>query len=111
MAAVFLCFSYYQFSNPSIWTDFVPTWVAALVAGNAVLLVLLNAWFELVAGLCLLFGFQTRTVALLLSLHLFFIAGSIGLNSLGVRDFGLAIATLSIFFNGFDRISLDAMFG
>ena len=110
MGIVMLFFSYYQFSDASIWTGFVPHAVVALLGGNAVLLVLLNAWFELVFGLALLAGFQTRTVALLLALHLFGIAGTIGISPLGVRDLGLAAATLSIFLAGSDLISLDRRF-
>ena len=108
MGVVFLCFSYYQFSNPLMWTSFVPHAVSAVFGGNAYLLVVLNAWFELVAGIALIVGIQTRTVALLLSLHLFGIAGSIGISPLGVRDIGLAIATFAIFLNGPDIWSLDS---
>ena len=107
MGAVFLCFSYYQFSNPGMWTGFVPHAVSGIFGGNAYMLVLFNAWFELVAGTALIIGIQTRIVALLLALHLFGIAGSIGISPLGVRDIGLAIATFAVFFNGPDTWSLD----
>ena len=110
MSAVFLYFSYCQFTDPSIWTGFIPDPIAAIFGGNAAVVVLLNAWFELVAGLCLLAGFQTRTVSFLLALHLFGIAGTIGISPLGVRDLGLAVATLSITFAGYDMISFDRKF-
>jgi len=110
MGIVFMFFSYYQFSDPSIWTGFVPHSVAAIFGGNATLLVLLNAWFELIAGLCLLAGFQTRIVAFLLALHLFGITATIGISPLGIRDLGLAVATLSIVFAGSDLISIDRKF-
>ncbi|MGC9605148.1 MAG: DoxX family protein [Minisyncoccia bacterium] len=110
MGLVFVCFSYYQFRNPSMWTSFVPQSVSGLLGGNATMLVLLNAWFELVAGLMLIAGFQVRTVSLLLAAHLFGIAGTIGISPLGVRDLGLSIATFSVFLAGPDIWSLDRYF-
>ncbi len=110
MGVVFLFFSYYQFSDPSVWTGYVPHAVVAILGGNAAMLVLLNAWFELIFGLSLLAGFQTRIVSLLLALHLFGISATIGISPLGIRDLGLAVATLSIVFAGPDSISLDRKF-
>jgi uncharacterized membrane protein YphA (DoxX/SURF4 family) len=110
MGLVFICFSYYQFSNPSMWTGFVPKAVSSLFGGNSTMLVLLNAWFELIAGLALIVGVQVRTVSLLLAVHLFGIAGTIGISPLGVRDLGLSIATFSVFLAGPDVWSLDRYF-
>ena len=53
-------------------------------------------------GLLLLFGWQTRIVALLLALHLFDIMWTVGYGEIGVRDFGLAMGTLVVFMNGPD---------
>ena len=110
MGVVLLFFSYYQFSDPSAWTGYVPHSITALSGGNATMLVLMNAWFELIFGLSLLAGLQTRIVSLLLALHLFGITATIGISPLGIRDFGLAVATLSIVFAGPDLISLDRKF-
>ena len=110
MSLIFLMFSWFQFSNPSMWTGFVPSGVSGIVGGNAALLVLLNAWFELIFGLALLAGLQVRAAALLLAAHLLGIAVTIGFSPLGVRDLGLAVATLSIFFAGPDIWSVDSRF-
>ncbi|MDB5238852.1 MAG: DoxX family protein [Candidatus Parcubacteria bacterium] len=110
MSLVFFYFSFSQFSDPSAWTGYVPQGVVALFGGNAVLLVLLNAWFELIFGLALFVGFQTRIAALLLALHLVGIAATIGISPVGVRDIGLAAATFSIFCAGADMLSLDRKF-
>jgi uncharacterized membrane protein YphA (DoxX/SURF4 family) len=110
LSLVFLSFSYLQFSNPGMWGGVVPKFVSAMVGGNAGLIVSLNAWFELLAGLMLIIGFHTRAVALLLALHLFGIASSFGFSPIGIRDFGLAFATLSIFFTGMDVWCLDQKF-
>ena len=66
-----------------------------------------NALFELVFGFLLLFGWQTRIAALLLALHLFDIMYVVGYGEIGVRDFGLAIATLVVFMNGPDLLCIQ----
>ena len=109
LGILFVWFSILQFTNPPMWTGFVPQFVANLL-GDAHLVVIINAWFELVAGLMLIAGFQTRIVSLLLALHLFGIAGSIGLKPLGLRDLALSFATLSITFAGADVWTLDRWF-
>ncbi len=109
MSLVFLWFGSNQLMDASRWVALVPEWVAQIV-GSATLLVHMNGWFEIVAGLCLLVGFQVRIVSLLLGLHLIGIASGFGLTAVGVRDFGLSIATFSIFFAGYDRLSLDKKF-
>ncbi len=107
ISLVFLYFGTSQLMNASKWIGFMPDFVSAMFGGNAVLLVHINGVFEVIAGLCLIVGFQTRIVALLLGLHLIGIASSIGFSPLGVRDFGLSFATLSIFLNGADVWCLD----
>jgi uncharacterized membrane protein YphA (DoxX/SURF4 family) len=70
----------------------------------------LNGWFEISFGLCLLFGFYTRIVALFLALHLLEIMYSVGYSPIGVRDFGLTIAMFSVFLFGADDFSADNFF-
>jgi uncharacterized membrane protein YphA (DoxX/SURF4 family) len=106
LSLVFLYFSYQQITNPEEWTSFIPG--AILSFGiSAKILVLSNAFLELAFGTLLLIGLYTKISSLILAIHLFGIAFSIGLNPLGIRDFGLAFATLVIFFNGVDRYCLD----
>jgi len=62
-----------------------------------------------VFGILLGIGFWTRWVALLLALHLFFIAYEIGYNDIGVRDFCLAIATSSVALYSSDIYTFDRM--
>jgi uncharacterized membrane protein YphA (DoxX/SURF4 family) len=70
--------------------------------------VYLNGWFELVFGTLLIIGFHTRIVAFLLSVHLLGIVFTVGYNEIGVRDFGLTVALISIFLHGPSDWSLDA---
>ena len=109
MSLVFLYFGFQQIMSPAMWVGFVPNY--ALVFGlTAEKVILGNALLELSLGALLLFGLYVRSASLILSLHLFGIAFSLGFNDLAVRDFGLAFATLVIFINGSDYLCLDKIF-
>lgn len=107
MVAVILWFSIQQFMHTDVWTSYVPDSVVNMTHLSAVTLVYFNAIFEAVFGLMLLFGWKTRLAAVLLALHLFDIMYTVGYGEIGVRDFGLAIATLFIFMNGPDPLCAD----
>ncbi|MEN9625918.1 MAG: hypothetical protein RL557_246 [archaeon] len=106
LSFVFLYFGYQQITEPVAWTGFVPSHVL-LFGITAYQVVIINALLELSFGLLLLIGLYTRFVSFILALHLFGIAFSLGFNDLGVRDFGLACATLAVFLQGSDRWCLD----
>ncbi len=108
MALVFLWFGTQQLMHTTMWISLIPQSIMNLSHLSAEVLVRFNGVFEIVFGLLLLIGFFTRTAALLLALHLLNIMFVVGYNSIGVRDFGLALATFSIFFYGADCCSLDA---
>lgn len=108
LVGVFFWFGYMQVSNPEGWVVWVPEWATALSGIEPVTIVMMNGWFELVAGTLLLVGVAVRVVALLLALHLFVIAFEIGLTGIGVRDFGLAMATLALALHLPDTLTLDA---
>jgi uncharacterized membrane protein YphA (DoxX/SURF4 family) len=107
MAAVILWFSLAQFSNASQWTAYVPDGIVSATGLSAVFLVYFNAAFELIFGILLLFGWQTRIVAFLLAMHLFDIMSVVGYGEIGVRDFGLACATFVVFMNGSDPLCIQ----
>ena len=109
MASVVLWFSLQQFMHAEMWTAYVPDSVVSMTGLSALSLVYFNAIFELVGGVLLLFGWQTRIVALLVSLHLFDIMYVVGYGEIGVRDFGLAVATLVISLNGPDVLCNDTV--
>ncbi len=90
-----------------MWTRLIPQMVIDLSHLSASTLVQANAVFELVFGLALFLGLYTRFVALLLALHLLDIVYVVGFTAVGVRDFGLAVATFSIFLYGPSYLSLD----
>jgi uncharacterized membrane protein YphA (DoxX/SURF4 family) len=105
---VFLWFGFSQISDAAMWTSFVPDWATSIA--NAGTLVLLNGLVEIIAGAALAFGIFSRWVGLLLGIHLFIIAVSMGLTAIGVRDIGLALATLSLFFLAKDEITIGNYF-
>ena len=105
LAFVFLWFGFSQWSDAALWVSFVPTWMTNFI--NAGTLVYLNGTFEIIAGIMLALGILPRLVAALLGLHLLFISLSIGLTSAtGVRDIGLALATISLSLIGADPFVL-----
>jgi len=96
LAFVFLWFGFSQLSDAAKWVSFVPDFAAKIIDPGV--LVLLNGLFEVVAGSLLAIGIFPRYVALILGAHLLFIGGSMGFSPVGVRDIGLAFATMSFFF-------------
>ncbi len=108
LALVFLWFGSQQLMNPSDWAGLIPESIVSISSISALNFVFLNGLFEVVFGVALLVGFYTRIVALLLALHLFGIAFTVGYNDVGVRDFGLAVSTLAVAMQGPGLISLDA---
>lgn len=106
ISLVMIWFATQQFSNPSSWISYLPTWTQNLPISQ-IGFIYLNGWFEITFGLLMLVGFYTRIVALFLGLHLLGIAFSVGYNPTGVRDFGLSIALISIFLYGKSIWSVD----
>lgn len=107
MALVILWFGCQQFLHTDVWTAYVPDSIAAMLHVSVTTLVYVNATFELVFGLLLLLGWHTRIVALFLALHLFDIMYVVGYGEIGVRDFGLAVATLVVAMNGADLLCVE----
>lgn len=107
LSIVFLWFGAHQLSAPAGWVSFLPPWSQALPVSQ-ISLVLLNGWFEVAAGVLLLLGGHTRLIALLLGVHLLGIAFTVGINGpVGIRDFGLAVAALSLSLTKEHDFSLD----
>ena len=106
MAFLFIWFGTNQLLHASLWVAWLPSWVSSLPI-QATSFIYLNGVFETIFGILLALGLFTRLSALLLSLHLFGIAFTIGYNDIGVRDFCLALATMAVAFYGSDMWSYD----
>ncbi len=102
LVAVYIWFGVSQIVNSNAWTGLVPGWATGLSGMSAGTIVQFNGWFELVAGTLLAVGIYVRIVAGLLFLHLLVIVSHLGATAIGVRDFGLSMATLAIVLHGDD---------
>jgi uncharacterized membrane protein YphA (DoxX/SURF4 family) len=96
---VYLWFGFTQLINPAMWTAVLPDY-ASLVPVSAQNLVLINGVSEIILALLLLIGIRVRIISLLLTLHAFHIMTVVGYNAIGVRDFGIFVAVLSVFLYG-----------
>jgi uncharacterized membrane protein YphA (DoxX/SURF4 family) len=108
LGLVFLYFGLSQLINPERWTDLLPEFLTKLSLFKPETFILINGMFDILVGLCLLLGLFVRIISLLAFLHLISISlFSLGLNPSGIRDLGLAISALSLFFTEEDKFSLD----
>jgi len=106
LSRVFLWFGLTGVFNTEFLVGYVPDFASNLpISIESV--VILNGIFEIILGILLITGLFTRVVAFVLSLHTLSIMFSLGYNDVAVRDFGIALATLAIAFNGADNWSLD----
>lgn len=110
ISLVFLWFGIEQLLHPQMWLALVPNYAVNLSHLSANTLVLTNGVAEVILGLLLILGIWTKLVSGLLSLHAIHIFTIVGYNAVGVRDFAVAISTISIFLNGADNWSLDRYF-
>lgn len=109
VASVFIWFGLEQLTNTYEWIGWLPEYASSLPF-SATTLVYINGVFEVVFGSLLLLGLFTRTSAMLLALHMAHIISVVGYGEIGVRDFGIFMATLSLAFSGVSNFSLDSFF-
>jgi len=105
LALVFLWFGISQLYAPLNWIGFVPTLLSSLYSVHV--LVILNGLVEVILGLMMIFGVYLRFASLLLGVHLTMIGLSIGYMAVAVRDIGLGLAILAVFFIGADKFCYD----
>ncbi len=98
LAILFLWFGFSQLFDGINWVSWVPEWAVNLLHIPPAMIVLLNGAFEVIAGAFLALNIFTRWVAFALELHLLVLVIEIGLTPIGVRDFGLMMATLALVF-------------
>lgn len=98
LAGVFLYFGFSQLFDGVSWVGIVPTWAVSLLHMPPAMIVLGNGLLEVVLGGMLAVGILVRWVALILALHLLVIALGFGLTLVGVRDLGLTLATVALYF-------------
>ena len=104
ISLVVLWFGSQQILHPLIWTSLLPSWTT-MFGLTPITLIYINGFIEITLGLLLVLGIWTRAVAILVALHLFEIAYTVGYGAISVRDTGLAISAVGIFLHGRDKWS------
>ncbi len=107
VAAIFLWFGSQQILHTDAWTYLIPDTLTSFLHISASTLVFSNGIVEVVLAALLVVGIGTRIAALILAVHLFNILPMVGYSATAVRDFGLAMAALVVFFNGADKYTLE----
>lgn len=107
MAGVFLWFGYMQLTDAAAWIGFLPEWLGYIPVSSEVI-VQVNGWLEVLLAISMIAGVWTRVVAAILGVHLMGIAIMVG-GATGVRDAGLALATLSLVLANVDSWTLDSV--
>lgn len=108
LAILFLWFGFSQILDQAAWVSWVPEWASNITGLEAEMIVLLNGSAEIALGILLALGLYIRPAAILLGLHLALITFEIGLNSVGMRDFAIMMATFALALMPPDPYSLDA---
>lgn len=106
IGVVLLWFGFNQLINPSNWTRMIPSYVS-FVSLSPEILIYINGVAEIILAILLILGLFTRVSSLLITIHLFHIVTIVGYGPTGVRDLGLALAALAIFFYGPDNLCLE----
>ncbi len=98
LAFVFIYFGIDKIVKPELWMGFMPMWMMKMMPFPMAVFMLLNGIFEILIGVLILFKPSVKGAALLMSVFLFFIILSLGINNLTVRDVGLLGASLALLF-------------
>ncbi len=106
LSLLFLWFGINQIFYAENFFGYVPDYLI----NYWVTIVFWNGIFETIAGGLLLMGYFTRSVSLVLGVHLFFITLSLGYNDIAVRDFCFMLITFSVALGGADKWCLDKRF-
>lgn len=109
LGLVLLWFGFQEVTNTSAWVGWVPSWVATMSPISVETLVILNGSFELLLGTLLLLGLFLPVISFLVALHMFGIVISVGYNEIGIRDFGIFMAAVALFFSSKSPYSLDSL--
>src|SRR3989344_3174070 len=106
VCAVFLYFGVNEVLRPNEFLIWLPSFTADLPIPQSVLVFLIGLALVFF-GILLLAGIFTRISAVFLAGHVGSVSISLGVSQIGVRDFGLALATFALAVFGPDKFSLD----
>jgi uncharacterized membrane protein YphA (DoxX/SURF4 family) len=110
ISLVYLLFGFSQLFDPVSLVWWLPEWISVFPV-DANIFIYANWGFEVILWLLLIFWFQTRIVALLMSIHMLIMVihvwNQVWYNGTFVRDFWILVANVVIFLNGKDSLCLD----
>jgi len=104
ISILFLWFGTTQLINPTGFVQYLPEFMQ--VGEASIRSVYLNGLIEVVLGLLLLIGYKVRIVATALALLMLAIIFQVGYNPIGVRNFSLLLAIISVAFYGEDQLCI-----
>ncbi len=87
--------SLHMFFDPVSWIGFVPRWIGQIVDAQTFLTI--HSAFELLLAILLLFGIFLSAASLVAFLDFASILVFYGVDDITFRDFGLALAALTLF--------------
>ncbi len=95
-----LWFGISQFLDPIYWSGYLPIWAVNQNLIETITLVYLNAIFETITALLILFNKYAKIISALLTIHMLVIAIELGgvFNEIAMRDFGILIGFLALFY-------------
>ena len=106
LGLVFFWFGMIQIFDGQSFLGYLPDF-AKLLPVQPLTFILFNGVFDSLVGVFLIAGFLTRITAAVAILHLMIVIIGLGYNDIAIRDLGLLIVGISIFFHGPDRWSFD----
>ncbi len=101
MVIVFAWFGIDKFRNAYLWTGFMPAWMDGFLGYSTK-----DVWIGVVGALEIIFAAMLlvpirrirQAGAVLIALHLAAVLMQVGWNDVGVRDLGLLLASVALFF-------------
>ncbi len=107
LGATVLWFGVAQLIAPNDWIGYLPVWAFNLSFISTTTLVYMNAVFESLTSLFLIFNQYTKFFSILLSLHMLFIIFHLGYNDIAIRDFGIFVGFFALVFVSENKGLLD----
>ena len=101
VAITFLWIGVLIFKDPQAWGGFLQPWAADLLPVPLEQAMIGTAILDILVGIILLSGFFVWIAALVGSIHLIIVLGTVGINDVTVRDIGLLAATLALLADDF----------
>jgi len=100
LATVFGYFGYDKFANPLIWIGWLPPWMDGLLGLSKEVWLKVTAGIEIVLAILIIVPkVKVRQAgAVLMALHLIGVLTQTGFNDIAIRDFGLLMASVGLFF-------------